>query len=410
MLTGLVLGIRFYGVAPVSFLRKEMKISTSGITGKLFSVGQFTVAVILISGTLGALKQIRYMQKEAFNMNIDQVLVVKRPVSKEFNTAQASFQETLLKFPEIKEITFSTIVPGEKNGWVKGGITLKGKEKIDYQFFQSDVAPDFFRFLNVRLIAGRNFFPDENNWLGGPRHVILNREAAMAFGENNYKDIIGKTLYDTDDKQDIGEVVGVIDGYFQNSLDQEVKPTIFNCDQIGYFIFIRIKNANTQEVLGKVKKEFQTYFKGQYFEYFFLDDFFNDQYKSHIQLLRYLILFSIMAIIITALSLLGLVMHAVVTRTKEIGIRKLNGASVAEILYMLNREFILLVSAAYVIATPIAWFGLHKWVQSFAYKTELSWWIFVFTFIIAFGIALLTVSWISWRAATRNPVEALRYE
>jgi putative ABC transport system permease protein len=410
MLTGLVLGLRFYGVAPVSFLRKEMKVRASKITGKLFSIGQFTIAVILIAGTLGALKQIKYMQKDAFNMNIDQVLVVKRPVAREFNTSQASFQEALLKFPEITEITFSTITPGEKNTWVKGGITLKGKEKIDYQLFQSDVAPNFFNFFNVKLLAGRNFFPDENNWLGGPRHLILNREAAMAFGEDNYRDIIGKTLYDTDDKQDIGEVVGVIDGYFQNSLDQEVKPTIFNCDQGGYFIFIRIKNANMQEVFGKVKIEFQKYFKGQYFEYFFLNDFFNDQYKSHIQLFRCLILFSIMAVIITGLSLLGLVMQAVVTRTKEIGIRKLNGASVTEILYMLNRDIFLLVSAAFLIAAPLAWFGLHKWLQSFAYRTELSWWIFVLTGIMAFGIALLTVSWQSWRAATRNPVEALRYE
>jgi len=202
----------------------------------------------------------------------------------------------------------------------------------------------------------------------------------------------------------------VIDGYFQNSLDQEIKPTIFNCDQGGYFIYIRIRDANIQKVLSKVRGEFQKYFKGQYFEFFFLDDYFNEQYKSHIQLSRCFILFSLMAIIITALSLFGLVMLISASRTKEIGIRKINGARVSEILLMLNRDFFVLVFIASFVAIPIAWYALHRWLQSFAYRTELNWWIFGLAGILAFGIALLTVSWLSWRAATRNPVEALRYE
>lgn len=412
MLTGLVLGLRIYGIAPVSFIRKEVQISSRKFTRKFYTIGQFIIAIILIAGTIGALKQIRYMQKDAFTMNIDQTLVVRRPVAREFNTSQKSFQETLLTFAEVSEITFSTIAPGEKNTWVKGGITLKGKENLGYQFFQSDVASNFFSFFNVRVLAGRNFFPDETNWLGGPRHIILNKEAALALGEDDYKNVIGKTMIDLDseNKDELGEIVGVIDGYFQNSLDQEIKPTIFNCDQGGYFIFIRIRNENMQEVMGKVKSEFQKYFKDQYFEYFFLDDYFNIQYKSHIQLFRSFILFSLMAIIITALSLFGLVMLVSASRTKEIGIRKINGARVSEILFMLNKNLFVLVFIACLVAIPIAWYALHKWLQTFAYRTELSWWIFGLAGILAFGIALLTVSWQTWRAATRNPVESLRYE
>jgi putative ABC transport system permease protein len=351
------------------------------------------------------------MQQEAFTMNIEQTLVVKRPVAKEFNQVQKSFQESLLKYPGIDAITFSTISPGEKNGWVKGGISIKGKEKLGYQFFQADVAPNFFNFFNVRLLAGREFFSDENNWLGGPRHLILNKEAAIAFGEDDIKNIIGKTLFDSDGKEDIGEVVGIVDGYFQNSLDQEIKPTIFNCDQVGYYIFIKIKdNSNITDIVGKVTSEFKIYFKDQYFEYYFLDDFFNSQYKSHLQLFRCLILFSIMAVIIGSLSLLGLIMMATAARTKEIGIRKLNGAKVVEILFMLNKEFIVLGAFSFILGVAVIWFALHRWLQGFAYKTELSWWIFALTGIIALGIILLTVSWQSWLAATRNPVEALRYE
>ena len=410
LLVGLFLGIKIYNVAPVSFIKREILISNKKYSRRFLLVGQFIIAIVLIGSTFGAMKQIRYMQHDAFTMNINQVLVVKRPVAKEFNSSQKSFQESLLKYPAISEITFSTVIPGEKNDWVKGGITLKGKEKLDYQFFQSNVAPGFFDFFNVRLLAGRQFFKDESNWLGGKRHLILNKEAAMALGEESYKDVIGKTMYDSDIKEDIGEIVGVIDGYFQNSLDQEIKPTIFNCDQVGYFLFIKINTSNIQDIIGKVKTEYKKYFNNQYFEYYFLDDYFNAQYKSHIQLFRCFILFSLMAVIITSLSLFGLVMLASVSRTKEIGIRKLNGAKVSEILYMLNKDFLILVTIAYIASIPIMWYALHKWLQTFAYRTEISWWIFGIAGIFAFGIALLTVSWQSWWSATRNPVEALRYE
>ena len=410
LLIGMFLGIKILNAVSVSFLRKELITGNKKHSRKFLILGQFLIAIILVGSTIGAMKQIRYMQQDAFTMNIDQVLVVKRPVAKEFNSSQTAFQESLLKYPGITAITYSTIIPGEKNGWVKGGISLKGKQKLDYQFFQADVAPGFFQFFNVKLLAGRHFFKDETNWSGGPRHLILNKEAALAFGEDSYKDIIGQTLFDSDSKEDIGEIVGVIDGYFQNSLDQEIKPTIFNCDQGGYCIFIKINNVNVPDIIQKVTSEFKKYFKDQYFEYYFLDDYFNSQYKSHIQLFRCFILFSLMAVIISCLSLFGLVMMVTVSRTKEIGMRKINGAKVSEILYLLNKDFIILVISAFLIATPVTWYALHVWLKNFAYRTEISWWIFGLAGIIAFGIALLTVSWQTWRAATRNPVEALRYE
>jgi putative ABC transport system permease protein len=410
LVIGQLLGIKIYNTAPVLFLKKEVQTSNKKYSRKFLLTGQFIIAILLIGSSIGAMKQIRYMQKEAFTMNIDQVLVVKRPVSKEYNNTQLPFQESLLKIPGISDITFSTVTPGVKNGWVKGGISLKGKEKTDYQFFQSNVSANFFQFFNIKLLAGRQFFKDENNWLGGPRHLILNKEAALALGEKNFNDLIGKQMYDSDDKKDIGEIVGVVDGYFQTSLDQEVKPTIFNCDQIGYFIFVRIQNADVQNIVNKVTDEYKKYFSGQFLEYYFLDDYFNAQYKSHIQLFRCVILFSMMAVFIASLSLFGLILMITVSRTKEIGIRKLNGARVSEIFMMLNKDFISLVAIAFVVAAPFTWLVMHKWLENFAYKTSLSWWVFALAGLLALGIALLTVSWQSWKAATRNPVESLRYE
>jgi putative ABC transport system permease protein len=410
LLTGLFLGLKIYNVTPVTFMKRDIKLNSRKESRRLLLTCQFIIAIILIGCTIGTIKQITYMQKEAFTMNIDQTLVVKGPTTKEFNSTQRSFQEALLKHPGITEIAFSTVIPGEKNNWVKGGISIKGNEKMSYQFFQSNVSPNFFNFFNVRLLAGRQFFSDETNWSGAPKHLILNREAALTFGEDNPGNIIGKTLWDNDLKQEIGEVVGIIDGYFQNSLDQEIKPTIFNCDQYGYYIYIRMSNADVKGIVDKVTSEFHTYFKGQYFEYFFLDSYFNTQYKAYIQLFRCFILFSLMAVVITCLSLFGLVIMATISRTKEIGIRKLNGAKVSEILYLLNSEFIILITISYAIAIPVIWYSMHKWLQSFAYRTDLSWWLFGLTGIFTFGIAFLTVSWQTWKAATRNPVEALRYE
>ena len=146
------------------------------------------------------------------------------------------------------------------------------------------------------------------------------------------------------------------------------------------------------------------------FDYFFLDNSFNAQYKTEERLSKLVGLFSAISVIIACFGLLGLVSFAAVRRRKEIGIRKVNGAKVSEVLTMLNKDFVKWVIIAFVVATPIANYAMNKWLESFAYKTELSWWIFALAGLLALGIALLTVSWQSWKAATRNPVEALRYE
>jgi putative ABC transport system permease protein len=407
---GLFLGLTIYNTPPVTFIKRDIKVNRRKKSGRILLALQFLIAIVLIGCTFGAIRQIHYLQNEAFTMDLNNTIVVKRPEAKEYNTAQKSFGEALLNYPGITGIAYSTVIPGEKNGWVKGGISLKGKGNLAYQFFQSDVSPNFFDFFKVRLLAGRQFFKDETNWAGGTKHLILNKEAAMALEEENLGNLIGKSLWDNDLKEDMGEIVGIIDGYFQNSLDQVVKPTIFNCDQSGYYIYIRFNSKDAKGVVDKVTYEFNRNFGQQYFEYFFLDSYFNTQYKTHIQLFRCFILFSMMAVIISCLSLFGLVYITTISRTKEIGIRKLNGAKVREVLFLLNREYFILVTIGYIISVPIIWYLMGKWLQNFAYRIEPGIWLFVLSGLLAYLIALLTVSWISWSASTKNPVEALRYE
>jgi putative ABC transport system permease protein len=411
LIIGMLLGLRFFKLSPVNVLKNNKVVGSKRYSYKLLLTSQFIIAIILVAGTIGVMKQIHYMQKEAFSMEIDQTLVLRIPATKELNQTQVSFREELRKVPGINDITFSTIIPGEKNSWVKGGIYLSGKESaFTLQIYQSNVASNFFKFFDVTLLAGRHFLPDETNWTTENRHVILNKEAATALSPDNLNALIGKSLYDPDNKSIIGEIVGIIDGYFQNSLDQEIRPTIFNCDQLGRFLFIKMNPSQIKETLEEIKSKFQEYYAGQYWDYFFLDDFFNNQYQLHIQFNRSVILFSMMAMIISALSLLGLSIMISWRRTKEIGIRKVNGSSIIEIMTMLNRDFIKWVAIAFLIACPIAWYAMHKWLENFAYKTTLSWWVFAAAGGIAMIIAIVTVSWQSWRAATRNPVESLRYE
>ncbi len=412
LIIGIITGLRMYRIGPVAILKKSRINGHGKDSKKVILALQFIIAIFLLSSTILAMKQMKYMQQDALTMDIGQTLVVKRPVDRKFNSSQISFQESLLNFPEIVATTYSTITPGEKNTWVKGGIMIRGGDKLSDQIYQTSIAPGFFDFFNVKLLAGRNFYSDETNWEGGKKHLVLNKEAALAMGggSNNFNGILGKEVFDTDQNSDIGEIIGVVDGYFQNSLDQEVRPTIFNADRGGYFIFLKIRNANMKNIVSGVKSEFQKHFKGQYFEYFFLDEYFNSQYKSHVRFNRCFILFSLMAILIAILSLLGIVIMLCAERTKEIGIRKVNGAKIIEILEMLNKDFVKWVVISFMIATPVAWYAMHKWLQNFAYKTEISWWIFALTGLSTIVIVVLTVSWQSWKVATRNPVEALRYE
>jgi putative ABC transport system permease protein len=162
--------------------------------------------------------------------------------------------------------------------------------------------------------------------------------------------------------------------------------------------------------MKKVDETWKNYYSGQPFNYFFLDDKITEQYKAELLLRKILLIFSIIGIVISIIGITAFSIFISQQRTKEIGIRKVNGAKVSEILAMLNKDFVKWVVIAFIIATPIAYYAMNKWLENFAYKTELSWWIFALAGLLALGIALLTVSWQSWKAATRNPIESLRYE
>jgi putative ABC transport system permease protein len=207
------------------------------------------------------------------------------------------------------------------------------------------------------------------------------------------------------------KIVGVVRNYNHLSLHNDIKPMLFQfrVDRLTNFM-VKIRSKNITAEIVFLKKTWNGVYTNSPFSYTYLSDEFNQQYNEDKRLFRLVLLFSFISIIIAVLGLIGTCLNEAQIRTKEIGIRKVNGANVREILAMFNFDFLKWVFLSFVITTPISWYVMHRWLENFAYKTGLSWWIFALSGLLAIGIALLTVSWQSWKTATRNPVEALKYE
>jgi putative ABC transport system permease protein len=238
--------------------------------------------------------------------------------------------------------------------------------------------------------------------------VLINEKLAQRAG---WKQPLDKTLNRNGDLH----VVGVVDDFNFESLQNQIRPMLIMVnpawDGWGYStVNIRFQTTDIQNLISQVEHLWKDRFSGTPFQVSFLDDRLASNYRSFQAQQKLIGFFSFLAIIISAIGLFGVTVFATRLKTKEIGIRKVNGAKILEVMILLNKDFIRWVIIAFVIAIPIAWYAMHRWLENFAYKTELSWWIFALAGLLALGIALLTVSWQSWKAATKNPVEALRYE
>jgi len=264
----------------------------------------------------------------------------------------------------------------------------------------------YLKMMDVKFVAGRNFSEEIAT---DKQNYIVNEEAARLMGIDNP---VG-TEFKLYGRQ--GIIVGVIKNTYFKSLHENINSQVFHLyddeSSQSYFsaLFIKI-SGDINSAISHVQKVWMQNNPGIPFEYHFLDQDYEKLYEKDTRIAKMINLFCSLAVFIACLGLFGQAVISSENRIKEIGIRKVNGARVSEILIILNKDFVKWVGIAFIIATPFAWFAMNKWLQNFAYKTELSWWLFVLAGLLALGIALLTVSWQSWRAATRNPVEALRYE
>lgn len=387
------------GVSPMRILTgySVMKIKKSYLRN-LLTVFQFIISIVLIFCVIVVQKQIKYVKHRDPGFNEAQLLRINIPNVQE-NDLQKNkvLLEEFQKSPFIKNLTLSAGVPGRIN--MTMGSNMKDSKKntgVPCIFIDTS----FLETFGLKVVKGRNFEP------GDMEKVCLINEAAYRYFE--FQDLENKRF------NNFGgfDIVGVVNDFQYASLHKTIGPVCLMLTSKGKpnYLTIRFGRNGTGPGMEFIKDEWQKILPGYPLKYEFYDEWFNSMYKSEEYFARTISLFAILAIVISCMGALGLATFSADRRTKEIGIRKINGAKISEILYLLNHDFILLVAIAYIIAVPVAWYSMNKWLQSFAYRTELSWWIFGLAGLLAMTIALVTVSWQVRKAAIKNPVEALRYE
>ena len=419
-LTGLFLiGVFFSGLYPAFILSgfnpievlkgKTGTTKQGGLLRKSLVVFQFAASLFLLIGTVTVYQQIQYMRRQSLGMNIDQTLIVSAPIvgiDSTFLQKMTAFKQELQRQPAINDITVSTSIPGEPVGWNAGGIKLVGQdESRSKQYRVIGVDYDYMKTYGLKLIAGRAF----DKSFGSDKHsVIFNKKAIEQLGFNKPGDAIGKKI---DFWGDQYTIEGVAENFHQQSLREAYEPLILRLiPDVNGSISIKTTAATAAQTIKGVKTEWDKFFPGNTLEYFFLDDHFDEQYKADKRFGQVFGLFTSLAILVACLGLFGLASFTTLQRTKEIGIRKVLGASVGSILNLLYREFAWLLLIAFIIAAPVAWFTTANWLQDYAFRIGLHWAFFVLPFIVIVLIAWITVSFQSIKAAVANPVKSLRTE
>jgi putative ABC transport system permease protein len=318
------------------------------------------------------------------------------------------FKEKLLSLPMVKSVGVTQNAPGGYiNNFSSAWIPDQTDQKINIG--QITVDHDFLHTVGAIFVDGRDFniniSADKNSGM------VINQSAVQALKLDHpvgSKIVVQNNAYTPNNEL---EVIGVIEDMQYFTLRESAKPVMYYIRDWGkQEITIKLAKGDYSATLKQMKNLWKEIEPVWPFSYQFMDERISANYKSEINMAKIVSSLSGIAIFLSILGILGMIIFTIQQRIKEIGIRKVNGAKVSEILAMLNKDFVKWVAIAFVIATPIAYYAMNKWLENFAYKTELSWWIFALSGMLALGIALLTVSWQSWKAATRNPVEALRYE
>lgn len=359
---------------------------------------QNLVSISLICSTLIANQQFRYMNKK--DLGFSKSNIINLNINSQLAGHLDLFKEKLSQYPEISNISYSSRLPGNYWGsWCC--VNIEGQEK---KYFNNYVDADYLNTMGITIKEGRSF--SSENPADIKATYLINETAIKLY---DLKDPVGQVILPGNGIK--GQIIGIIKDFHYRGLNYELSPLLlFYTPDYLRFVNIRLNNNSVRSGLEKIKSTWDEVCPAFAFEYSFLDETYDLQYKSERRFESLLFSFAMLAIFIAAIGLLGLSVYSAQRRTKEIGIRKINGARVPEVMIMLNRDFLKWVAVAFIIACPVSWYAMHLWLQTFAYKTALGWWIFALAGIIALGIAVMTVSWQSWRAVTRNPVETLRYE
>lgn len=393
---------------PVAVLKGKFSHSSSGtILRKGLVVTQFVISAAFIMGTIVVWKQMQYMQQQDLGFDKEKVLLVdvnKIPWVLRHEKAPV-LKASLLGNTGVQSVTACNAVPG-RTGWGSQFAYPEGKPQdagIIVEYIPVD--DDYVKTLGLQFVSGRDFMhgskKDEEEGL------IINEAAVKTFGWGNAANAIGKKL-STSGKE--GRVIGVLKNYHQHGLQEEIKPVVLGNASFINVLAIRYSSIVPQQLISSVQATWKDVYKGYPLQYSFMDEDFQRQYQKELKMQQFFGLAAALSIVIACMGLFGLAIFTAQKRTKEIGVRKALGAGVADVVMLLSKDFLKLVTIAVIAAIPIAWIAMNKWLENFAYRTTINWWIFLMAGLAAIVIALLTVSFRAVKAAMANPVNSLRTE
>ena len=393
------------------------KISTKNKTGfsKYSSIiVQFVIAIVLISGTLVVRKQIDFMLDKNPKFDNENVIVAQTDFWQHKDLDDASgklgvISKELEASPFVSSVNFTGSIPGDYDENYNTFYTTGESNLPNISLRKSYVGKDYFKTLGIPVLEGHGFDQEPTAL---QNTVVLNKTAMDQLGFTTAE---GQVLVEGREGGTQYRVVGMIDDFSYQGVQRATEPlahffseqeTLINWD----YLTVRAEKGATLQVIKLMREKWQALFPNADFTYFLADEKLNLFYKEYERVNTLITWFSLLAVILSCMGLFALSSYTMARRTKEIGIRKVNGATITQILSLLNKDFVKWVGLAFIIAVPISWYAMNQWLEGFAYKTTMSWWIFALAGISALIIALLTVSWQSFRAAVANPVEALRDE
>jgi putative ABC transport system permease protein len=403
LLAGIYPALVLSSFKPVVVLKGRFATGSKGIMlRKGLVVAQFTISIALIIATIVVFNQMNYMRNQELGFSKEHTIVI----DSNNDPGKKAFQEALAGVPNVKSTATSSSVPGGGN---PGAYSEIENNKGDLQIANLDLYFVDFDYINqykIKMVAGRGFSRDFGT--DTTQAMVLNEAAVKLFGYSSAEQAIGKRFKQWGRE---GKIVGVMKNFHFRSLQQPIKPLSMRIEPGGCnLVSVKVAAGNIPATIATIENKWKAVIPNRPFSYYFLDEFFDKQYRSEERFGNLFLNFAILAIIISCLGLLGLASYSTTLRTKEIGIRKVLGASVSGIVNLLSRDFLILVGLSFVIAAPLAWYFMYKWLEDFAYHTSVNIWVFVLAGATAIAIALFTVSFQAIRAAVSNPSKSLRTE
>ena len=393
---------------PITILRGFSKSGTRShsLIRKGLIVFQFGISIVLIISTAIVYNQMDYIRNKKLGFDKEHVVVIQL-TDPTPATLYSTYKDVILREPNVIKVSASMSVPA---GLINNANVYKYGQSQDeswvVQAYFSDF--DFIETLGMELAAGRDFSREFG--ADSLNSLIINETAAKSFGWHNYDDAIGQQLQFVGNNGNPRQIIGVVRDFHSQSVREKIAPTIIGWANFRFFAFVRISPNDIPGTIASLRQHWESIIPGYTFDYSFLDDDFDKLYRLEDVLGKLLGNFALIAVFIACLGLFGLASFTAEQKTKEIGVRKVMGASVGQIVFLFSKEFTKLVVLAFLLASPLAYFAMDNWLNGFAYGIDISLKTFLYVGVLAIFIAMLTVSYQSIRAATANPIKSLRYE